>query len=180
MKPQPAAPEAARPVPVVRLRALEAGDMARTLVWVNDPEITRFTGTQFPISSVEQDEWYQRLVHDPRQRAFALEGEDGQHIGNGGFRDIQPVHGKAEIWMYIGEKSRQNAGLGTVGIATLIRFGFERMNLHRIWARVFAYNERSLKAALRCGMVQEGLLRDDTYRDGRYHDTHLLGIVRPR
>jgi RimJ/RimL family protein N-acetyltransferase len=182
MKPQPPAkpapPEAPQPVPAVRLRAIEPGDLGRSLLWVNDPEITRFTGTLYPVSSIEEDEWYRKLLHDPTQRAFALETDGGRHVGNAGFRDIQPVQGKAELWIYIGEKSKQNAGLGTAAIEALVRFGFERMNLHRIWIRVFSYNERALKAFQRCGFAQEGLLRDDQYRDGRYHDTHVLAILR--
>ncbi|HVP39272.1 MAG TPA: GNAT family protein [Candidatus Saccharimonadales bacterium] len=182
MKSQPAArpgpPEPAPPASAVRLRALEPADLGRSLLWVNDPEITRYTGTLFPISSVEEDEWYRSVLHDPAQRIFALETEGGRHVGNGGFRDIQTVARKAELWIYVGDKSRQNAGLGTAAIAELVKFGFERMNLHRIWVRVFAYNERALKAFQRCGFVPEGVLREDAYRDGRYHDTHVLAILR--
>ncbi|MBI5837828.1 MAG: GNAT family N-acetyltransferase [Candidatus Eisenbacteria bacterium] len=175
---RPAAPEAPRTGPAVRLRALEPGDLGRALLWVNDPEITRFTGTLFPISSVEEDEWYRRMLHDPTQRAFALETDGGRHVGNAGFRDIQSVPRKAELWIYVGDKSKQNAGLGTAAIHELVKFGFERMNLHRVWVRVFSYNERALKAFQRCGFMPEGVLVDDVWRDGRYHDTHVLAIVR--
>jgi RimJ/RimL family protein N-acetyltransferase len=163
----------------LRLRALEPGDLAHTLVWVNDPEITRFTGTLFPIGSQEHEEWYRQLVHDPTRRAFALEAPDGRYVGNGGFRDIQAIPRKAEIWLYIGDRVRQNAGLGRAAITELVRFGFDRMNLHRIWARVFCYNEPALRAFKACGFVPEGVLRDDSFRDGRYHDSHILAILNP-
>lgn len=162
----------------VRLRALETSDLARSLAWVNDPEITRFTGTLYPISAAEEDEWYKRVQHDPSQRALALEAEDGAHIGNGGFRDIQPVPRKAELWIYIGDRGRQDQGYGPAAILELLRFGFERLNLHRIWVRVFSYNERAVRAFEKCGFRKEGLLRDDVFRDGRHHDTHILSILR--
>ena len=166
--------------PAVRLRALERADLPRSLAWVNDPEITRFTGTLYPVSAAEEEAWYERLQNDPAQRIFALEIEGGLHVGNGGFRDIQPVPRKAELWIYIGDRSRQQSGVGTAAIRELVKFGFERMNLHRIWVRVFAYNERALKAFEKCGFTREGLLRDDVFRDGRFHDTHVLSVLESR
>jgi RimJ/RimL family protein N-acetyltransferase len=162
---------------VVRLRALERADLPRSLAWVNDPEITRFTGTLFPVSAAEEDAWYERLLADPTQRVFAIETEGGLHVGNAGFRDIQVVPRKAEVWIYIGDRSRQNAGVGAAAVRELVKFGFRRMNLHRIWARVFAYNSRALKMFEGCGFVREGLLREDVFRDARYHDTHVLSIL---
>jgi len=44
---------------------------------------------------------------------------------------------------------------------------------------VFAYNERALHAFERAGFVREGTLRDDVFRDGRHHDTHVLAMLRP-
>ena len=166
--------------PAVRLRALEPSDLARSLAWVNDPEIARFTGTLFPISMAEEQAWYERLRSDTSMRVLAIETADGVHIGNGGFRDLQPVARKAELFLYIGDRSRQNAGLGTAAITELLRFGFQKLNLHRIWVRVFAYNERALAAFEKCGFTREGLLRDDQFREGRYHDTHVLSLLEPR
>lgn len=175
----PARSSAPTPAPV-RLRALERADLPRSLAWVNDPEITRFTGTLYPVSAAEEDAWYERVLADPAQRVFALETADGRHVGNGGFRDIQAVPRKAELWIYVGDRSRQNAGLGTAAVRELVRFGFERMNLHRIWVRVFAYNERALRTFESCGFVREGLLRDDVFRDGRFHAAHILSVLAPR
>ena len=177
--PKPAKSRADAPERSVRLRALEATDLPRSLLWVNDPEITRFTGTLFPISAAEEEEWYKRIQHDPSQRALALEAEDGAHIGNGGFRDIQTVPRKAELWIYLGDKTRQDKGYGPAAIRELLRFGFERLNLHRVWVRVFSYNERAVRAFEKCGFQREGLLRDDVFHAGRYHDTHILSVLRP-
>jgi RimJ/RimL family protein N-acetyltransferase len=162
----------------VKLRALERSDLERSLRWVNDPDVTRFTGTLFPISSAEEEAWYARIQQDSSQRVFAIEAEDGVHIGNCGFRDVQVIPRKAELWIYIGEGSRQDRGYGPAAIGELLAFGFQRMNLHRIWVRVFSYNERAVRAFEKCGFAREGLLRDDVFRDGRYHDTHILSILR--
>jgi RimJ/RimL family protein N-acetyltransferase len=164
----------------VRLRALERADLPRSLAWVNDPEITRFTGTLYPVSAADEEAWFERVRTDPTQRVLAIETADGRHVGNGGFRDIQPLPRKAELWIYVGDRSRQNAGVGTAAVRELVRFGFERMNLHRIWVRVFAYNERALRTFETCGFLREGLLRDDVFRDGKYFAAHILSILGSR
>jgi len=101
----------------------------------------------------EHEAWLARLAGDPTWRGFAIETPDGRHVGNCGFRDIQPIPRKAELWIYIGDRSRQGRGLGQAAIAALLAFGFERMGLHRIWARVFAYNE-ARPACLRARRVR--------------------------
>jgi len=55
------------------LRPLAASDLPTCLPWVNDPEITRFTGTLEPISMPEHEAWLARLAGDPTWRGFAIE-----------------------------------------------------------------------------------------------------------
>lgn len=52
----------------ISLRALGADDLERTLVWVNDAEVTRYTGTLFPISSHEHKLWYEEPPQRPIQK----------------------------------------------------------------------------------------------------------------
>jgi len=161
----------------VSLRALGVEDLERTLEWVNDPEVAGYTGTVFPISASEHQLWYQELLKDRTRRMFAVVTSDGKHIGNIGLRNIDWVARNAEVMVYIGDAEFRGKGHGIEAIAALADFAFGRLNFHRLYARVFSYNERAMKSFEECGFQREGLLREHVFRDGRYHGVVILGLL---
>jgi RimJ/RimL family protein N-acetyltransferase len=48
----------------------------------------------------------------------------------------------------------------------------------RVWLEVYEYNKRGLRVYENVGFRVEGRLRQDTFREGRYWDTILMGILR--
>lgn len=71
-----------------------------------------------------------------------------------------------------------NKGYGTETIKTLVKFGFEVMNLNRIEATVTFGNEASVKALKKVGFVQEGILRERTIMKGELVDDVILAIIK--
>jgi RimJ/RimL family protein N-acetyltransferase len=163
----------------VRLRSLEAGDLDRTRAWVNDPEVARLVNRVAPVSAAEQQAWYQRVTSDRQQVIFAVELlADRRHIGNCGLKGIDPRARKAELWMYLGEPATWGQGYGTEVCRALCRFGFERLNLHRIHLYTPAYNRRAVALYEKVGFKTEGLLRHEVFQDGGYHDAVVMGMLR--
>ncbi|HIC94568.1 MAG TPA: N-acetyltransferase, partial [Anaerolineae bacterium] len=60
----------------------------------------------------------------------------------------------------------------------LLGFAFREMNLHRVYLSVHDYNERAIRCYEKCGFRHEGRLREALFRDGRYHDELMMGILR--
>jgi len=61
---------------------------------------------------------------------------------------------------------------------TMSRYGFEELNLNRIWLRVYDTNPRARKAYEKAGFVYEGTLRQAEYKHGRYIDVHVMSILK--
>ena len=78
----------------------------------------------------------------------------------------------------IGEKECWGRGYGTDALRTLVRFGFEEMNLNRIALDVYDFNERAIASYLKTGFAEEGRRRKDIYRDGRYVDVVMMSVLR--
>jgi len=51
------------------------------------------------------------------------------------------------------------------------------MNLNRVYLDVFEYNERALACYRKCGFREEGRLRQDLFKHGRYWDRIVMGIL---
>ena len=163
----------------VRLRPLDEGDLERTRAWMNDPEVARLVNRVTPVTPPQHREWYQRLVTDERQVVFAVEVQpDGTHIGNCGLKGIDPRVHKAELWMYLGDRAYWGQGYGSEMCRALCRYGFERLNLHRIHLYVAEYNRAAIRLYEGVGFRTEGRLRDDIFQEGRYHASLVMGLLR--
>lgn len=160
-----------------RLRRIERTDIPTFVRWFSDPKVREFLMLNRPISVAEEERWFEGQLADPSTELFAIETAEGVHIGNIGLHDIDWLHRRAELGIVIGEREFWNQGYGSDAICTLLAFAFRDMNLHRVWLRVFEGNGRAMKAYEKCGFQHEGCLRQAVYRQGKYCDEFIMGIL---
>ncbi len=158
------------------LRAIEREDLPNYVQWFNDPVVLEYFGAHLPLSLAQEEGWYENMLRDSSVCNFAVEFE-GQHIGGGGFSSIDGRHRNAEVGLFIGVPELWDQGLGRDALETLIRFGFQQLNLHRIYLRVFVENKRAVHMYEKVGFRQEGRWRQAEFRHGRYHDTLWMSIL---
>lgn len=161
----------------ILLRAVEREDLPRFVEWLNDPVVLEFFGRLPPFSLRQEEKWFEDMLQDDRLRSFSIEFE-GQHIGGAGLNGIDGRNRNAEIGLFIGMPELWDQGLGRDVMATLLDFGFEQLNLHRIYLRVFAENVRGVHLYEGIGFRHEGRWRQGEYRHGRYHDILWMSILR--
>jgi RimJ/RimL family protein N-acetyltransferase len=102
--------------------------------------------------------------------------ETGHSLGYGGLFNIEAEGTKAEIGYGI---LKEHWGRGYVGEAVkeMSRFGFEDLQLHRIFGLVDPANTPSARILEKLGYEKEGLLRHDEYARGQYFDMTVWGRV---
>jgi len=59
----------------------------------------------------------------------------------------------------------------------VLRFAFDRLQLHRISVRVLAYNRRAIRSYEKCGFVLEGREREAALVNGEWHDDCIMGLL---
>ena len=84
-----------------------------------------------------------------------------------------------EIGYWLGEQY-WGKGIMSAAIAKAVKIGFSELNCHRIYAGVFSYNIGSMRALEKNGFIQEGILKESIYKNGKYHNEHKYGLVRPK
>ncbi len=162
----------------VVLCALDTEHVQRTLKWVNDPQVTRFTGTIFPIGAGENEAYWKEVRKDRNRAVFGVETREGRHFGNVELRNIDWISRNAETTFYIGESEYRGKGYGREMLAALCDFAFLRLGTHRLNCRVFAYNEAAAKMVEWAGFKREGVMREQLFRDGGYHDIIMFGALK--
>ena len=168
---------------LVNLRALDAGDIDRIARWLDDADVTGFLSRwRYPASPDALDGWLRARCTSPMRLDaelwFAIDTKDGRHIGNTDLMDVSAENRCATLGIMIGDKAYWSKGYGTDAMRTLLRFGFEEMNLHRIQLTVDARNLRAQACYRKCGFVEEARLRQHRYAEGELHDTLWMGVLR--
>lgn len=161
----------------VVLRAIERDDLPNYVRWLNDEQVLRYFGFYRPMSLVQEERWYEATLDNPGMLAFAVEYE-GRHVGGAGLDHIDGKNASAEVGLFIGEPELWDKGLGGDVLRTLLRYGFEQLNLNRIQLRVFATNERAVHLYEKVGFQHEGRWREAEFRHGRYHDMLWMSVLR--
>jgi RimJ/RimL family protein N-acetyltransferase len=169
------------PTPKVQLRAFEPEDLDIVIRWVNNEAVTLNLSDflLYPVSRADEMKWLESVsMANPNEKTFAIETNNGRLIGSGGLRGINWVERKAELGIMIGETDCWGQGYGTAAVLELLRIAFEKMNLNRIYLRVYEGNSRAIRVYEKCGFREEGILREDHYSSGAYHNTLVMGILR--
>jgi len=166
---------------LVRLRPYDKSDLDDLMKWVNDEDVTRFLGSLMtpPLSrSAEEGFLGMAMTHSETHKVFAIETLAGEFAGGIDLRVVDQIDRRAEVGIVIGFKDFWGKGYGTDAMKVLLKFAFGRLNLNRVSLRVFDYNERAIKSYEKCGFKREGLLRQDRFYAGEYHDTIVMGMLR--
>lgn len=162
----------------VRLRPLERADSERTLKWINDLDIAIGVNRVLPVTALEHEEWYQRVVRDKRMVLFAIESKtDKKHIGNCGLRDIDWRSRSGQFWIYL-DQEHVGEKLGTEAVQLVTEYGFNFLNLNRIYLYTLECNERAQKVYANTGFKVEGRSREAAFIDGKYHDSIWMAMLR--
>ncbi len=165
---------------LVRLRGYEKSDADAMLRWASDEEVTRWLGPpNLPASRAQQEKFIEMAsASTDDAKFFAIETLDGELVGDCGLRFINWKSRKAEFFITIGEKQFWDKGLGSDAVRIVTRLAFEKMNLNRLWLTVLVDNSRAVRCYEKCGFVHEGLLRQESYVDGKYRDVFMMGLLR--
>ncbi len=166
----------------IRLRAIERDDLPRFVTWLNDPEVLRGLLIYAPLSLPQEEIWFQHMLERPvEEQPLVIEvrmPEGWVPVGNIALDRVNWKERSAEVGIVIGEKIFWNQGYGREAMSLIVRYGFNELNLNRIFLRVYETNQRAIKSYERAGFVLEGRLRQDHFQDGQYIDVLLMSVLR--
>lgn len=149
--------------------------------WISDPNIQSlysepiYTNKQEVkgildkyISSYEKNDYYRWAI---------ISKEINECIGQIAYFLVDSKNHFAEIEYCIGS-CFQRKGLAAEATKAIIKFGFEKINLHKVQISHNSINMPSKRVIEKCGFTFEGALRDYFYFEGKYIDRLYYSILR--
>lgn len=156
------------------------GDVPKITIWINDQETHQFLTIGYPMTPEDEEKWFAGLSErKSTDVVFAIRLTDtGEIIGVIGLHHIDHLNGTAVTGSYIGQKGLRGKGYGTEAKMLLLEYAFNTLNLRKIKAEVYDFNEASQKCLENCGYKPEGTFIRDKYRNGRYVDVHQVAVFK--
>ncbi len=120
------------------------------------------------------------LLPDLKPGESVMQGteEHWKLIGSCKFFNLDHRNRSSEFGIMIGDKSYWNRGYGTEAVQLFLKHGFHTLNLHRIYLRVLETNPRAIRAYEKAGFTHEGHQRQADFRDGKYIDILVMGMLK--
>jgi len=159
------------------LRILSSDDVSDAyLAWMHDPEVTQYLECRWRSFSKEDLRSYVSNINEDKHNIFfgIFEKTSNLHVGNIKIGNIDMNHRFADIGLLIGERTCWGKGYGSEAISLATRYSFEELNLNKVTAGIYAANVASLKAFLKAGFKEVGLLRQHRFCKGVYMDEIIV------
>ena len=162
------------------LRAIEVEDLETLRLWRNNIELRRFFREFSEISKINQHNWYEKVVV-PKTNTLMfsiLDRKSKRLLGACGLCAIDFLRRSADLSIYIGYKGIYLDDIWAIESANmLIKYGFEEIGLHRLWAEVYAHDQKKQIFFEKIGFLLEGRLRDNHWSEGKWIDSLYYGLL---
>ena len=156
-----------------RIRPMNADDLVDVLTWRNHPDIRRYMLTQHEITLDEHRNWFERASKDAARGLLIVE-ENDHPLGFVHFSGVAPS-GVAAWGFYAVPEAPKGSGR-KLGI-TALKFAFGSLDLHKVCGQALGFNKASIHFHQILGFQQEGVLRDQHWVAGGYHDMICFGLL---
>lgn len=166
----------------VTFRDLRLSDADLIFKWISNEKLRRMTGTRGIPSVESHQKWFDKKINDKSNITHIIQFEETP-IGLIGTNSIDTLNGNCEIYLYIGSDRYKGKKLGYY---SLVKFRYELLNerkLHKIVARIFSFNEPSIKLFEKCGFVLEGIQKEQVRTSDSpdsYCDLYWYGYIDSR
>ena len=131
----------------VGLRALEKEDLPQLMEWRNNPEMRKFFRETDEINAFNQEKWFESVVaKNSIHKMFSIVKRDTNELmGVCGLCYIDWVNRSADFSIYLGYDDLYIDEVFAIEAAELMRdYGFNILNLHRLWAEIYFLNDPTL------------------------------------
>ncbi len=148
--------------------------------WLNDSETTIYLSIFHEIIARHHEkELLEKLIRTENGNYMMaiVEKETNKLLGNCGLLNVDLINRNAEFGIFIGDKKYRGKGIGEEATRLILDFGFNALNLHHIWLRVFTFNKNAIGLYKKIGFKVIGTKRESRIIGTQKIDELLMDIL---
>ena len=167
----------------VHLRALTLKDAKITWAWrYKDEIINLYSGHPFRVNYELEKSWYEKVMFSNfPTTVFAIDvEEDGKRelIGLTTLTNINLLNRTSDFSILIGNDKHRGKGYSKQATIDTLLFGFKEIGLNKISLKVREGNEVAYNLYKKIGFVQEGVLKENVFRNNAFHTEIVMAIFK--
>ena len=166
------------------LRRAEREDLDTIVAWMEDPDFLQFLygdPTRSPKQIREQIvSMLGRAAGQSMPGGIYLVIDSPEH-GPVGLLSLQRISWRnrsCSVDLYMGEKKLRNRLVAGVAFYRAMEYCFDELNMHRVSAFIYSFNEPSWRMIEKSGAKRELTLEEHVARDGKLYDVYCYGLLR--
>ena len=162
---------------MLRLRALNSGDCALLVQYLNNPQVTLYLSSRIPQPYTPEDaQWW---INDGSRAEITRAIEwNGVCVGCIGIdRKLFEQSHTAEIGYWLAE-SFWNKGIATLALKEMCQYLFSTTDIVRLQAHVYDGNNASAKVLQKCGFSVEGKLQKAIFKNGVFSAASVMALIK--
>ena len=156
------------------VRPWRNGDQSSLQRHANDWEVARWLRDRFPhpYTCDDAEEWVEYASTTLLGQVFAIEVQ-GEAVGGVGLVPGEDVFRRsAEVGYWLG-RSVWGRGLAPLALGAITRYALEDQRFLRLFAGVFAGNQKSSRVLAKAGYTLEGVRRGAVFKGGQLLDEEI-------
>ncbi len=162
----------------VKLIRLREEHLAMVMDWRMRPYVTKYMNTDPQLTMEGQRKWFASLADDDTQIHWIII-VDEKPVGLLRVMEIDRNNNSCHWGYYVAEKEARSLKLAMWLEWNLYDYVFDVLNLHKLCDDTFTENAGVIQLHLHCGSKLDGVLRDQVYKNGTYHDVSACSILAP-
>jgi len=165
----------------ITLRKLKPSDKNQLAILFNNKKIWDNLRDYIPHPYDEKDaEWFINFtLNEKNHYNFAIEYKN-EFCGIVGLILQTDVYRKsAEIGYWLGEPF-WGKGIMTKAVKLITQFGFEKLDIIRIYSGVFDFNTASMKVLEKCGYKKDAIFKKAIVKNDKICDEHRFYILKEK
>jgi len=116
------------------------------------------------------------ITMDKNRPVFSIENLDGDYVGDIRFNAINERHGTFEIGISIW-RNYKNKGYAKASVKILLAYAFNERRLNKCNVDCIDCNIASIALWKSLGFQQEGVVREEFFLNGTFHNKLLFGLT---
>ena len=166
----------------VLLRPYRRSDLPGILSWTNDTEATRYLTEILdqPYTEKNGEDFLNYALSGGSERMMFVMADPvtEEYWGQISLERISRRDGTAEVGVVLAKEEHRGKGIGREALSLLLRYAFDTLGLRRVELTVFAENSRARLCYLKAGFIEEGVARQKTWKNGKFHDIVSMAVLR--
>ena len=163
----------------IYFRPLESADALDAARWFRASEIAGRFVSGIPMNDEAAIRAIENVARDERQVALVIaRRSDDRAVGVIRVYNLHPQRRSGGYRLSLDPELRGAEKVAAEATRIVLAYAFDTLGLNRLWLHELASDATVRRRFAKAGFTEEGVLRQEAWRDGRYEDVVVMGLLR--